>query len=427
MVTAWLLARAQPDPRWPDGPITRSPDGPMTRSPDGPMARSPDHPMARWPDHPMARWPDGSITRWPDSDGELVVAPGQEAAAIAGLPVDTLKDVHVLASSRSLSDPRATSTCLTVLRRWAVRTLGDFARLPQADVRTRLGPAGVVLHQAARGVDLAPFVPVDEPRRFVERLELDWPVEGLEPLSFVLGRITDALSLALERADRGAIGIITRLKLVTRELHIRRLQLPSALREARVLRTLILLDLESHRPPAGIDVVEIEAEVAPGRIVQGSLLAKADLSPEVGATLMARLQALAGERRVGAPALVDTHDGRVCAMAPFALDRRVTVESPPDESWPDPVLGLRRFRLPIAARVQMAKGLPVRVFPSAHGLAGGRVIAAAGPWRTSGRWWAADATTWDRELWDVEVDGSGIYRLARDRRTGRWEIEGEVD
>ena len=127
------------------------------------------------------------------------------------------------------------------------------------------------------------------------------------------------MSAALERADRGAVEVRLRLRLVTRAVHERTLHLPAPLRDARVLRTLILLDLESHPPPAAIDWVEVEAGVVPGAIAQGSLLARALPSAEDLATLLARLRALAGESRVGAPALVDTHDARVVAMTGFQV------------------------------------------------------------------------------------------------------------
>src|SRR5690606_35379825 len=83
------------------------------------------------------------------------------------------------------------------------------------------------------------------------------------------------LATQLERADRGAVAIDTTLHLTTRTTHVRRLELPAPMRDARVLRTLILLDLESHPPPAGIDAVELRVDVTPGRIVQRSLLARA--------------------------------------------------------------------------------------------------------------------------------------------------------
>ena len=314
---------------------------------------------------------------------------------------------------------------LVTLARWGLRTLGDLARLPRADLHARLGPAGVRLHQAACGEDAVPLVPAGAAPRFLERVELEWPVEGLEPLSFVLGRLCDALSSSLERANRGAVGLTTRLRLVTRETHARALRLPAPMRDARVLRTLIQLDLESHPPAAGIDVVEIEADVAPATIVQGSLLARAMPAGEHLATLLARLGALMGESRVGAPAPVDTHDDRAVAMTAFAPASRMpsSGESPPAAPAP----GFRRFRLPIAARVSVSRGLPARVQPSARGLPGGVVVAAAGPWRSSGRWWSLAGDGWDRDEWDVEVAGGHLYRLSRDRASGQWVIEGAVD
>ena len=340
---------------------------------------------------------------------------------------------------------------LAILARWGLRTLGDLARLPRADVHARLGPIGVAWHQAACGEPIASFVPAGEPVRFVERLELEYAIEGLEPLSFVLARLCESLSASLERADRGAVEVRLRLRLVTRAVHERTLHLPAPLRDARVLRTLILLDLESHPPPAAIDWVDVEAGVVPGAIAQGSLLARALPSAEDLATLLARLRALAGESRVGAPALVDTHDARVVAMTEFQVKEtgrrgfegfggfvrfggfKICALEPPHsrtlepQGTLEPRVGFRRFRLPIAARVVMHGGAPVRVIPAARGLAGGRVLACAGPWRTSGRWWTLDRSDWDRDEWDVELADGGLYRLAKNRATSQWVIEGVVD
>jgi protein ImuB len=317
---------------------------------------------------------------------------------------------------------------LAIFERWGLRTLGDLASLPRGNLRARLGPTGVRLHQAACGEDVTPLVPTVDPPAFVERIELEWPIEGLEPLSFVLSRLCDALSLALERADRGAVAITTRLGLVTRATHERTLTIPSPMRDARVLRTLIVLDLESHPPPAAIDVVEVRVDVTPGRIEQRSLLARTVPAPEDLATLLARLHALMGDTRVGAPALVDTHDERAVAMSAFSVRPQAPGPRPKaDERRKLPGGIVRRFRLPIAARVDVERGTPVRVDPSGRDLPGGRVVACAGPWRSSGLWWSIDGGSWDRYEWDVEIAGGTIYRLARGRERGQWEIDGVVD
>jgi protein ImuB len=379
------------------------------------------------------------VTAWlvaHNRSGTTVVGPGETRTAISRLGLDTLHTLpasHLtMPASRGASVPpvgdaaRAAMTdLLAVLARWGLRTLGDLARLPRADVLARLGPLGMRLHQAACGEDTTAFVPIAEPPRFVERLELEWPIEGLEPLAFVLSRLLDGLSVALERADRGAVTLTTRLRLVTRRTHERVLHLPGPLRDARVLRTLIVLDLESHPPDAAIDIVEIDAGVTPGRILQGSLLTHARPTVEVLSTLLARLRALMGETRVGAPVVSETHDARAIAMQAFSgnpvgLD---AIDPRRQETGP----GVRRFRRPLAARVTTDRGTPVRVDPSSGHVPGGRIVMSAGPWRTSGDWWTHGRTGWDRDEWDIELATGVIYRIARDRRTGSWEIEGEVD
>ncbi|HEX7780757.1 MAG TPA: hypothetical protein VF424_16015, partial [Vicinamibacterales bacterium] len=62
-----------------------------------------------------------------------------------------------------------------------------------------------------------------------------------------------------------------------------------------------------------------------------------------------------------------------------------------------------------------------------RGIPGGDIVNVAGPWRSSGRWWAPGDGQWDRDEWDIELVCGGCYRLVRDRFTGRWEIEGEID
>ena len=394
--------------------------------------------------------------------GITIIEPGQAATALAPLPLSILKtlpEADVQPTSASRSKPRrrrpsrhyrlapgpedATSrdrrsagraedsgALLATLARWGLDTLGDLARLPRAEVRTRLGLPGVRLQQAARGEDDTPLVPTGEAPEFRQRLDLEWPIEGLEPLAFVLGRVCEGMSASLEQADRGAVAVTTRLHLVTHETFARTLRLPAPMRDARVLRTLILLDLESHPPPAAIDAVDVSFDVTPGRIVQGSLLTHTLPEPEDLSTLLARLGALVGDARVGAPVLVDTHDERAVGITPFSVNQQPkTVEEGPGVAHQprDGVMGFRRFRRPIAVGVTVERGAPVRVASAARRLAGGSVVACAGPWRTSGHWWSLARAAWDRDEWDVELAGGGCYRLARDRGTGHWAIEGELD
>jgi protein ImuB len=290
-------------------------------------------------------------------------------------------------------------------------------------VAARLGQDGVGWQRLARGEDPRPLVPALPEERFEQALDLEWPIEGLEPLSFVLGRLMEPLEAHLARRDRGAAVLHVRLHLVTRAVHARSLQLPAPMRDARALRTLALLDLESHPPGAAIDRVVVAVDPTPGRVVQFSLLTRPLPSPEQVSTLMARLAALMGEDRCGSPVPVDTWQPGALAMQPFAPRDSNVLHSKHDVAS-NVAVALRRFRIPIPARVRIEAGAPARVTVDRRGFSSGRVTAAAGPWRTSGAWWCE---RWDRDEWDVALPDGTTYRVFRERDADRWFIEGVVD
>jgi protein ImuB len=344
-------------------------------------------------------------------------------AALAPL---TLATVEQLIGMGTVREPPAAARTFDALRRWGIRTVGEFAALPADDLAARFGQQGLAIHRLARGIDPRPLVADPGVPRFVQSIELEWPIEALEPLSFVLARLLDPLAAALERADKAGAAIRLDLRLVDRSTHTRVLQLPAPMRDPRVLRTLLTLDLESHPPARGIDVVTIEVDPAPSRIVQFSLLERAIPSPETLATLAARLDALVGEERCGSPELLDCHRPDALAMRRFDPDDRrpAPVLVPPPGR--EPVV-LRRFRPPIAIRVTNDRGRPAQVAIDRRGMPGGRVEQHAGPWRSSGAWWHADGSYWDRDEWDVALSDGSICRLYRDRVTGKWFMDGVVD
>jgi protein ImuB len=367
--------------------------------------------------------------------GLTIVDPGREREALAPLPL------HILEKAQGLGLTAQGIGVAASFTRWGLRTLGELAALPPAELSARLGQPALVWRAVARGVDAAPLVPTVSEERFEAAIDLEWPVEGLEPLSFVLTRLLEPLSVRLERRDRGAATLHLTLRLVTKEDYARRLQLPSPLRDGRTLRTLLLLDLESHPPPAAIDRVTLVIDPTPGRVLQHTLFARPQPTPEQLSTLLARLGALMGEDRLGAPATVDSYEPGAFAMTPFqsTVDSRqsaVPNPQPPASSLQPLASALRRCRHPVPARAVIAEHRPIRLTTDRLGFAGGAVLVAVGPWRTSGEWWGGavdrrlstdDCAPWDRDEWDVALADGGVYRVFRDRVTDGWFIDGIVD
>ena len=390
--------------------------------------------------------------------GLTVIAPGEEPAALAPLPLALLETLHKhqVRSPKCEDEAEAARISDFVLRtskRWGLKTLGELASLPTADLVSRLGRPARAWQAMARGEDLWPLVPMLEEERFEASLDLEWPISDLEPLSFVLTRLLEPLSTRLERRDRGAAVLHVLLRLVTRDTTARRLELPAPMRDVRALRTLALLDLEAHPAEAAIDRVTIVIDPTPGRVVQHTLYTRAQPTPEQLSTLLARLGALMGQDRFGAPVSVDTDRPGAFAMTAFATEhdgnnrsavaRREPPVPSPQSPVPSPQLpvpssqpllsALRRCRQPVPARVAVADDRPVRVTTDRRGFTGGAVTHCAGPWRTSGNWWAEEtsgaggAGPWNRDEWDVSLSDGAVYRVVRDRDTDRWFIDAIVD
>ena len=191
---------------------------------------------------------------------------------------------------------------------------------------------------------------------------------------------------------------------------MRRLTLPSPIRDARTLRTLALLDLESH-PPAAADRSRHGRHRSDAWTRTGSTRCSRapHPTPDQLSTLLARLSALMGAGPDRRAATVDSYRPGAFAMKPFEIHHPQKTFSRPARSacgssegeWASKarkggvplVSALRRCRHPVPARVIVENGHPVRVTTNRREFAGGRVTTCAGPWRTSGAWWVFKKTS----------------------------------
>ena len=335
--------------------------------------------------------------------GLTVIPPGQEAELLAPLPL------ALLALPPERED---------LFRRWGLRTLGDLAALPPAGLAARLGADGPRLRRLARGEDDTPLVPALPPESFECTLELDWPVDGLEPLAFLLARVLEPLGQTLRTRGRRAAAVTMELRLVDGSVHRRTLKPAAPTAETRTWRTLLLLDLEARPPRDAIQALTLRAEPTPARPVQFSLLDPAQPSPERLAEALARLQDWTSGGRAGCAVLLDSHRPGAFVMETFAPARFAGGALPPAAG---PRVALRVFRPPLPAEVTLHGGAPA--FVSAAGVRG-RVVDLSGPWRASGDWWDV---AWSREEWDVALAEGGLYRIFRDRLRESWFVEGELD
>lgn len=358
-----------------------------------------------------------------------VIAAGEEASRLGSLPVEVLQPGPEI---------------LGTLENWGIRNFRALATLPSIPLIQRLGQRGLHLQRLARGEVQRALIPAESTAVFREELELEEPVELLEPLMSAISRLLEKLMTRLVGRSLATDHIQLSLELEfhpDRELkagntpatvtqsYQRTLKVPVPTQNAKIAVKLLQLDLDAHPPEAAVKRIAIEAYPAYVRFGQGGLFQPLAPEPAKLEITAARLRAIVGEQDeegcacVGFPSVRESHKADSFQVRGFCPKSKPFKESKDPSSAPG--LLLRRFRPPKLARVEIAGGVPGMVV--FHG-ARSSVIHASGPWRSSGSWW--DEKEWQREEWDLElsINGSaGIYRVFRETKSGQWFVEGIYD
>jgi protein ImuB len=338
-------------------------------------------------------------------DGCEVVPAGTELGFLAPLPLACLEPPLDIAAT---------------LGRWGVHRLGDLARLPAAEVTTRLGPLGAALVRAARGEDERPLAPSAPPADVKEAVTLEWALDSIEPLLFVLRALVERVVARLGLDGVGCARLGVTFGLDDRSRDVRTLDLVAPTRDQRTLLTCLRVALESRPLRAAVVIAAVVAVPERVRAMQLGLFTPPGPAPERLATTLARLGVLCGPGRVGIPVVVDTHRPGAADVAAFTPPPAAL----PDTATPDVPcrLVVRALRPPRPLEVFSEREAPC--FVRGTGL-GGRVVTLAGPWRIAAEWWS-DAPC-ARDYYDVELTDGGVYRCYRERASGAWFVDGVYD
>ena len=341
--------------------------------------------------------PDAAICAARGFTGTSLIPHGDEAKFLGGLPLSLLSPGEELAET---------------LERWGIRRFQDLAALPPLGIAERLGEEGLRLRELARGEAERKLVPVAGALCFEEDYELEYPVDLLEPLLFLLARLLNGLATRLATRGLATDELRLRLKLETREIHERTLRLPVPSLDTRAFLKLMQLDLEAHPPAAPVVRLWMAMNPVKPQASQTGLYIPVSPEPVKLELTLARIRGIVGEGRVGYAEVLDTHRPDAWRVQPQAVWRQARGGAG--------TAAFRRFRPARAARVVLSSGQPG--FVAADGVRG-QVLEYAGPWRTSGDWWTADQ--WQRDEWDIALSDGALYRLYCS--PGGWFVEGSYD
>ena len=423
--------------------------------------------------------PEAAICAARGFAGVTVIAPGKEAERLGALPIEVLCGVCGTAAlgcghdipvqggrgmidqggrsarrtgARRQSAGTTSSALLEIFERWGIRTFRALANLPEVAVVERLGQQGLRLQQLARGGIERPLVPAEPPLAFEESLELEYPVDLLEPLAFVLSRLLEQLCARLAMRSLATNELKLQLTLdfaediaecrlpnadcesrgskqehgnsaigIRQPAFYRVLRLPVPMCDARIFLKLLQLDLKGNPPAAPVTKVWLRAEPVPPRVAQQGLFLPAAPQPErleltlkrienvvadgrlpnhgaakpAGDVALDARQSAIGEARVGSAEVLDSHRPDAFRVNKFVVQDAADSRQPPADGNRQSDLGnrqcltaLRMFRPPLAVAVTLREDKPAAIACAERPRLRGKVGWCAGPWRMSGEWWS---------------------------------------
>jgi protein ImuB len=383
----------------------------------------------------------------------LIVPPGGGTDFLAPLGTGELdQPAERRAGSRSRAD------LVDLLRRLGLRTLGDFAAVPERDVASRFGGQAVLAHRLARGLEERPPDRRRPPVELSVTQVLDPPVERVDAAAFAARALAERLHNGL--ADRGLACIRMRIHAKTENGE----ELDRVWRCAEPLTPQGIADrvrwqldgwltrsksAGSSRPTAGISVLRLDPEeVVDAAALQlglwpGAGQDQGEAAERAGRALV-HVQGLLGPEGVFTAVL---GGGRGPAervrLVPWGDERSPAAD--PDPPWPGRLPAPSPAtvpREPEPAAVLDASGADVGVTgryqltarPSRVVVNGGPsrdVLGWAGPWPVDERWWDPASAHRAARL-QVLAAGAAADELEQIafllvRTGGRWAVEGVYD
>ena len=360
------------------------------------------------------------------------------------------------AGSRGVGASNTASNFTDVLGRLGLRTLGDVAALPVADLIGRFGTQGEWAHRLASGRDLRPSQPAAAELELSVETEIDPPADRLDTVAFMAKALADQLDTQLTRAGQALVCVEVSAETEHGETSSRRwrhgfrFSPPDVVDRVRwqldgwrSVRgrdspsgriSLIRLAVAETSPDEGRQLgfwggqseADERAEramgrvqalvgfdgVAVGRLGSGRRFADLEQRLPFGTTGPAGASNTAGPRGAGASNAAPPWPGRLGAPAPA----EVLAE-------PEPLVVLDADGEPVGVSGRVHLSAPPAVLRRADGRTSA-ITAWAGPWPLDERWWDLRARRRQARFQLVLDDGTAHLCAVEG---GRWQREATYD
>jgi len=324
------------------------------------------------------------------------------------------------------------------LYRLGIKTLGQFAILPDHEVVERFGSEGAGLLKLSRGEDDEPIKPKIFHEKENQTKELESPLGTQISILFYVNSILERKLSELARKGLACEKILVILKTEDNgeiPIHI---SVAQQTNRPKTLIDMLRLELEKVILPSLVKEIRV-------RIERTSPLSSEQLSlyHQKGAKLLnhifTRLKRVLGNGNILSPQIALSHkpEGK-SQLFPFTPGKdlcaggkgrkqkaqsqaRIDLNEPQVGFSQNSISGFRLYDPPKPATVREEKGAIKFVIADSWY---GEVTRQKGPWEISGEWWSEG---YQRSYFEIELAGGEEYLIFFDNSSQKWLLQGIFD
>ncbi len=305
---------------------------------------------------------------------------------------------------------------LNVLGDLGIDKVEDLLEVPADELIGRYGKGFQKVLDVIEQKSTLQLTPNVKQDRVSWKWTLDSPVEDFQQLIFLLNRGLERLFA--ETAHRGHSTEHIDIGLELRNKTTRTYEIKTSFPTLERAFWQKLIHLRVSLEPPGSEIVSVRATThfTKPRPSQRGLYAVSRPEPESLMLTVNKLKKMVGEDNVGRPAVLDRRLAEPFELAadlmPAGVEGDIAVPQ-------EPSLAFTYYRPPRRAEVIYRDARLVFIRTKYFD---GYVREYSGVWKGNSTWWDR---SWKTQEWDVEVEGRGIYRLAKANK--EWLLIGEYD
>jgi protein ImuB len=318
-----------------------------------------------------------------------------------------------------------------------IKTIGQFATLPDQEVAERFGSQGMRLLKLARGEDDETLKPKIFNEKDTQARDFDSPLETQIGILFYVNSILEKQLNDLAKKGLACEEVLVILKTEDKSEIPLRLSVAKGTNRTKTFIGQLRLELEKIILPAPINEIQVSIQrTSPLISEQLTLYQKKEANPF--GQILSQLKRILGNGNILIPQIVSSHkpEGKFRMVSYTPLEDQNSKEKTKNKKNKNPLFdllelsvgfsqnptyGLRFYSPPKPAIVRIENSIIKFVIADNWY---GEVVRQTGPWEISGEWWSDG---FNRCYFEIELSEGEQYLIFFENSSKGWFLQGIFD